>query len=258
MLLIPAIDLKEGHCARLFKGDFNAEVRYDGDPRELLRRYSALGAPWLHVADLDGAKDGAMANRARIFALASGRALKLQVGGDVRSKEVVEDLLAHGVDRVVVDSISVDEPRSVIAWLKRFGCERLCLAFDVRLDAFAVPRVRTRGWKRSTPLDLWRAIKPFLAHGLKHVLCTEVERDGTLEGPNLALYTQATAHMPQLAWQASGGVRNAKDLSALTATGVAAAICGKALLEGNINLKELQAFLLSESSPISTCATAPS
>ena len=240
MLLIPAIDLKEGHCARLFKGDFNAEVRYDGDPRELLRRYSALGAPWLHVADLDGAKDGAMANRALIFALASGRAIKLQVGGGVRSKEVIEDLLAHGVDRVVVDSISVDEPRSVIAWLKGFGCERLCLAFDVRLDAFAVPRVRTR------------------AHGLKHVLCTEVERDGTLEGPNLALYTQATAHMPQLAWQASGGVRNAKDLSALTATGVAAAICGKALLEGNINLKELQAFLLSESSPISTCATAPS
>jgi hypothetical protein len=102
-----------------------------------------------------------MANRALIFALASRRALKLQVGGGVRSKEVIEDLLAHGVDRVVVDSISVDEPRSVIAWLKRFGCERLCLAFDVRLDAFAVPRVRTRGWKRSTPLDLWRAIKPF-------------------------------------------------------------------------------------------------
>jgi hypothetical protein len=104
-----------------------------------------------------------MANRALIFALASGRAIKLQVGGGVRSKEVIEDLLAHGVDRVVVDSISVDEPRSVIAWLKRFGCERLCLAFDVRLDAFAVPRVRTRGWKRSTPLDLWRAIKPSYA-----------------------------------------------------------------------------------------------
>jgi phosphoribosylformimino-5-aminoimidazole carboxamide ribotide isomerase len=85
----------------------------------------------------------------------------LQVGGGVRSKEVIENLLARGVDRVVVDSISVDEPRSVIAWLKRFGCERLCLAFDVRLDAFAAPRVRTRGWKRSTPLDLWRAIKPF-------------------------------------------------------------------------------------------------
>jgi len=243
MLLIPAIDLKDGHCARLFKGDFNAQTHYDHEPKELLHRYSALGAPWLHVVDLDGAKDGEMGNRALILALASERALKLQVGGGVRSTEAIEDLLAHGVDRIVVGSTAIEAPRSVIAWLKRFGCERVCLAFDVLLDSFAVPRVRTRGWKRSTPLDLWRAVKPFLEYGLKHVLCTDVERDGTLAGPNLDLYTQATAHLPQLAWQASGGVRDAADLSALAATGVAAAICGKALLEGRINTKELQAFL---------------
>jgi phosphoribosylformimino-5-aminoimidazole carboxamide ribotide isomerase len=258
MLLMPAIDLKDGHCARLFKGDFKEETRYDYDPLELLRRYSALGAPWLHIVDLDGAKDGEMANRALTLTLAYARALKLQVGGGVRSREVIEDLLAHGVDRVVVGSAAVEEPRSVIAWLKRFGCERLCLAFDVRSDAFAVPRVRTRGWAKSTPLDLWRAVKPFLAHGLKHVLCTDIERDGTLAGPNLALYAQATAHLPQLSWQASGGVRNAEDLSALAATGVATAICGRALLEGRINLEELQAFLPSASSPVSTYATAPS
>jgi phosphoribosylformimino-5-aminoimidazole carboxamide ribotide isomerase len=243
MLLIPAIDLKDGRCTRLFKGDFNLQIHYGYEPKELLRRYSALGAPWLHVVDLDGAREGEMANRALVLALASERSLKLQVGGGVRSSEVIDDLLAHGVDRVVVGSAAVEEPRSVIAWLKRFGCERLCLAFDVRMDAFAVPRVRTRGWAKSTPLDLWRAIKPFLAHGIKHVLCTDVERDGTLGGPNVALYTQATAHLPQLSWQASGGVRDAADLSELAAAGVAAAICGKALLEERINLGELKAFL---------------
>jgi phosphoribosylformimino-5-aminoimidazole carboxamide ribotide isomerase len=122
MLLIPAIDLKDGKCARLFKGDFNAQTRYDYEPKELLRRYSAFGAPWLHVVDLDGAKDGEMANRALILALASERALKLQVGGGVRSTEAIEDLLAHGVDRIVVGSTAIEAPRLVIAWLKRFGC----------------------------------------------------------------------------------------------------------------------------------------
>jgi phosphoribosylformimino-5-aminoimidazole carboxamide ribotide isomerase len=255
MLLIPAIDLKDGHCVRLFKGNFNAQTAYGYDPQELLRRYGALGAPWLHVVDLDGAKDGAMANRSLVLALASERAPKLQVGGGIRSSEAIEDLLAHGVERVVVGSAAVEEPRSVIAWLKRFGAERVCLAFDVRLDPFSVPRVCTRGWTKRTPLDLWRAVEPFLARGLKHVLCTDIKRDGTLAGPNLALYTQAMVHLPHLAWQASGGVRDAADLAALAATGVAAAVSGRALLDGRINLKELHAFLPSASLPASTFAT---
>jgi phosphoribosylformimino-5-aminoimidazole carboxamide ribotide isomerase len=242
MLLIPSIDIKAGRCVRLCKGDFNAETRYDAGPQELQRRYSALGAPWLHVVDLDGAKDGAMVNRTLVLALASERALKLQVGGGIRSTEAIEDLFAHGVERVVVGSAAVEEPRSVIAWLKRFGRERVCLAFDVRSDALGMPRVRTRGWTKKVPHDLWRAVKPFLAHGLKHVLCTDIERDGTLAGPNLALYTQAMLHLPCLAWQASGGVRDAADLAALAATGVAAAVSGRALLEGRIKLEELHAL----------------
>jgi phosphoribosylformimino-5-aminoimidazole carboxamide ribotide isomerase len=258
MLLIPAIDLKDGRCVRLFQGNFNEETRYEPEPMELLRHYHALGAPWLHVVDLDGAKRGVMANRATVLALASERAVKLQVGGGVRSAETIEDLLAHGVERVVVGSTAVEEPRSAIAWLKRFGAERVCLAFDVGLDSFAVPRVRTRGWTKKTPLDLWRAVRPFLEHGLKHVLCTDIARDGTLTGPNLALYAQATAQMPQIAWIASGGVRGAADLSALVATGVTAAVAGKALLEGRIKTEEMKPFLPSASLPASTSATAPS
>jgi phosphoribosylformimino-5-aminoimidazole carboxamide ribotide isomerase len=258
MLLIPAIDLLDGRCVRLFKGDFDAQTRYEDDPQELLRRYSALGAPWLHVVDLDGARNGAAANRQIVLALACKHALKLQVGGGMRSAEAIADLFAHGVDRVVVGSAAVEEPQSVIGWLERFGSERVCLAFDVSLDARAAPRVRTRGWMHSTTLSLWSAVEPFLARGLKHVLCTDIERDGTLAGPNLALYRQAAGRLPQLAWQASGGVRNAADLVALAGTGVAAAVSGRALLDGRIKPEELQAFLPSASLPVLTCVTGAS
>lgn len=257
MLLIPAIDLRGGRCVRLWQGDFNAETRYQYGPAELLRRYSSLGAPWLHVVDLDAARDGISANQAIIVALARERAIKLQVGGGVRSERLIEVLLTAGVQRVVVGSAAIEEPQAVSRWLERFGNERVCLAFDVRLDAEAVPRVRTRGWTQGGALDLWHAVEPFMAHGLKHVLCTAIECDGTLAGPNVALYEQALTHYPGLAWQASGGVRDGADLVALAATGVAAAVSGTALLEERIKLEELQAFLPSASLPVSTSATAP-
>jgi phosphoribosylformimino-5-aminoimidazole carboxamide ribotide isomerase len=258
MLLIPAVDLKGGRCVRLWQGDFSAETPYEHEPTGLLRSYRALGAPWLHVVDLDGARDGAAANRTLVLARVAEHALKLQVGGGVRTAALVGDWLASGVDRVVVGSAAIEEPQAVIGWLERFGSERLCLAFDVRLDAAAVPRVHTRGWTRSTALDLWSALEPFRACGLKHVLCTDIDRDGTLAGPNLALYAEATRLFPEFAWQASGGVRDAADLTALVATGVAAAVSGRALLDGRINLQELHAFWPSASSPVSTSATAPS
>jgi phosphoribosylformimino-5-aminoimidazole carboxamide ribotide isomerase len=258
MLLIPAIDLKDGRCVRLLKGDFNSETRYECAPQDLLRRYRALGAPWLHVVDLDGARDGVGANSALVLALASAGTPKLQVGGGVRSAAVIERLLAAGIERVVVGSAAIEAPQAVGGWLARFGSERVCLAFDVRLDASGVARVHTHGWTRGTALELWEAIEPFRARGLKHVLCTDIDRDGALAGPNLALYAQATRRFPDLAWQASGGVRHSADLTALAATGVAAALSGKALLEGHIEAEELQAFLPNASLPASTSATAAS
>jgi phosphoribosylformimino-5-aminoimidazole carboxamide ribotide isomerase len=177
-------------------------------------------------------ESGARSSRSRLR-----RTLKLQVGGGVRSEESIEDLLSHGVERVVVGSAAVEEPQSVIAWLKRFGGERVCLAFDVRLDAFAVPRVRTRGWTKSTPLDLWRAVKPFLAHGLKHVLCTDVERDGTLAGPNLALYAQAAA--PYRSWRGRlpAACATPAICQRLRPPGAAAAVRARPYLTGRINLR---------------------
>ncbi len=243
MLLIPAIDLRHGRCVRLLKGDFRAETRYDLEPHELLGRYRALGATWLHVVDLDGAKDGALANRSIIVALASQRAVSLQVGGGVRSAAAIEDLLRQRVERVVVGSAAVERPDEVAGWMARFGPEHLCLAFDVRLDGGGVPRVRTRGWTEGGAVSLWEAVEPFRACGLQHVLCTDIDRDGALAGPNLDLYAEALRRFPDLAWQASGGVRDAADLAALARIGIGAAVSGKALLEERISPVELRPYL---------------
>jgi len=256
MLLIPAIDLRNGRCVRLFQGDFAAETRYQHAPAELLRRYRSFGASWLHIVDLDGAKDGVLANRNIIVALASEGDIRLQVGGGVRSTDTIDDLLKQGVARVVVGSTAVERPDEVSDWLVRYGPERICLAFDVRLDESGVPRVRTRGWTESTALSLWDAIARFPPDRLKHVLCTDIERDGALTGPNIDLYTQAQSRFPRLAWQASGGISNASDLAALARIGVAGAVSGKALLEDRITSEELRPFLHDASSPASMSATA--
>ena len=258
MLLIPAIDLRNGRCVRLFKGDFNAETRYEMEPQELLERYRSLGASWLHVVDLDGAKNGVLANRSAIVALASQRDVRVQAGGGMRSPEAIEDLLGQGVSRVVIGSAAVERPAEVAQWITRFGADRVCLALDVMLGTDGEPLVRTRGWTESTSVTLWKAIEPFLAVGLIHVLCTDIDRDGALTGPNIDLYRRGLERFPQLAWQASGGVRDAADLAALARAGVAAAVSGKALLEQRMTSEELRPFLPNASSPASTSATARS
>ncbi|HTU65413.1 MAG TPA: HisA/HisF-related TIM barrel protein [Steroidobacteraceae bacterium] len=258
MILIPSIDLRNGRCVRLLKGNFDQETRYDLEPHELLLRYRSLGASWLHVVDLDGAKDGKLANRSVIVRLASSRALKIQVGGGVRSTAVVDDLLRNGIDRVIVGSAAVEAPAEVQGWLKKYGPEKIGLAFDIRHDAGGVPRVLTRGWTKETKLSLWEAIDSYLPYGLKHVLCTDAELDGALAGPAVKLYEDGVKRYPQIAWQASGGVRSAADLAALAAIGSAAAISGKALLDELIKPSELLPFLPNASSPASTSATARS
>ena len=258
MLLIPAIDLRHGRCVRLYQGDFGAETRYEHEPHELLLRYRGLGASWLHVVDLDGAQNGVLANRSLIVALASQRAVRLQVGGGVRSAAAIDDLLRVGVERIVVGSAAVERPDEVADWIARFGSERICLAFDVRIDANGQPLVRTRGWTESTAVTLWDAIARYSAGSIKHVLCTDIERDGALSGPSIELYKTATRRFPGLGWQASGGVRDAADLKALAACGVAAAVSGKALLEERISAEELRPFFPDASSPASTSATARS
>jgi phosphoribosylformimino-5-aminoimidazole carboxamide ribotide isomerase len=243
MQLIPAIDLRDGHCVRLLHGDFDAETRYPTDAPTLLAKYRDLGADWLHVVDLDGARGGLPDNRAMILQLVAQKAVKLQVGGGLRNTAALAQMLDAGIQRVVVGSAALTQMEQVQAWLKHFGPDRITLAFDVSVDDDGVPRVMTHGWQRQSALDLWSALDHYTASDLRHVLCTDVGRDGALTGPNLSLYDEAVRRHPQMEWQASGGIRNAHDLHALAETGAAAAISGKALLEDLIPFEELQPFL---------------
>jgi phosphoribosylformimino-5-aminoimidazole carboxamide ribotide isomerase len=244
MLLIPAIDLRGGQCVRLLQGRFDAETVYASDPLEVLERYLAFGARRIHVVDLDGARDGSQGNRAaigRIVARAGREAV--QVGGGIRTRQVAEELFDLGVARVVVGSVAVTQPDEVASWLREFGPERVVLAFDVRLDDGGTPRLATHGWERQTQTSLWDAVERYLPAGLRHVLCTDVARDGALSGPNVELYRHCTRRFPNVAWQASGGVSEAADLDALAATGADSVISGRALLEGRLNAEELAPFL---------------
>jgi phosphoribosylformimino-5-aminoimidazole carboxamide ribotide isomerase len=243
MLLIPSIDIRGGQCVRLLRGDFAAETVYDATPQATLERYLSLGARWLHVVDLDGARDGQLGNRDLIATLAAHREARIQVGGGVRRRETIDALLALGVARVVIGSAAVDAVADTRDWLQTFDSERVCLAFDVGLDAQGTPRLRTHGWRTATTRTLWEAVAEYQSAGLRHVLCTDVARDGALEGPNVDLYREAVRRHPDIAWQASGGISVAGDLAALAACGVAAAISGKALLEKRISTEALQPYL---------------
>ncbi len=249
MLLIPAIDLREGRCVRLYQGDFDAETRYPHEPLELLAHYRALGARWVHVVDLDGARDGEPLNREVIGALAAESGVHIQAGGGIRSVQRIEALLGAGVARVVIGSAAVERPGEVREWLERFGPERLCLALDVRLGEHGDPQVRTRGWREAGAASLWNVLTQYPPGSVRHVLCTDIARDGALGGPNVDLYAAAQRRRPDLAWQASGGVRDAQDLHRLERSGVAAAVSGKALLEERMTAEELIRFLPDASSP---------
>jgi phosphoribosylformimino-5-aminoimidazole carboxamide ribotide isomerase len=246
MHLIPAIDLRDGRCVRLLHGDFDAETRYAAEPEALLSKYRSLGANWLHVVDLDAARGGTLDNRAIILRLAALRAVKLQVGGGLRNTAALAQMLDAGVERVVVGSAALTHVAQVQSWLEHFGADRITLAFDVSIDNNEPPRVMTHGWQQRSEHTLWNAVDFYVASQLKHVLCTDVGRDGALTGPNIELYGEAVRRYPQIEWQASGGIRNAHDLHGLAETGAAAAISGKALLEDLIPVEELRPFLRNE------------
>ena len=243
MLLIPSIDLRGGHCVRLLKGEFHAETRYEVDPVELLEGYADAGVRWLHLVDLDGARDGTPGNQALIARMAAQQRIRIQLGGGLRTRALAEAALSAGVSRVVIGSAAVENPALLRELLVAHGAEAVNLAIDVRVDDSGVPRVRTRGWVQEHALSLWELLESFADTPLKHVLCTDIQRDGALTGPGFTLYAEALRRFPRIAWQASGGISSAADLARLAAMGMAAAVSGKALLEGRISMEELQPYL---------------
>ncbi len=243
MRLIPAIDLRGGRCVRLRQGDFAAETVFDIEPAALLDRYGDWGAGWTHIVDLDAARDGAAVNDAVIDSLIARRDMRLQVGGGLRSRREVELILKRGAARAVIGSLAVAQSHEVRSLLADFGPDRLTIAFDIRADAKGTPLLATHGWREQTGLSLWEALETLTGSKVKHVLCTDVTRDGMLSGPNLDLYDEALRRFPEVEWQASGGIRDARDLAALADLGVAAAVSGRALLENRISPEELLPFL---------------
>ena len=242
MELIPAIDIRDGRCVRLLRGDFDRETRYELDPVKLAVRYRDAGARWLHVVDLDGAKRGEPQNLPLVERMRDASGLKIQLGGGLRTHDALVRALSIA-ERAVIGSLAVTDPTTVGAWLDELGGERLTLALDVRLGADGTPTIATHGWTKASAVTLAEAVERYLAHGLRHVLCTDIDRDGALSGPNVALYAGCVRRWPQIAFVASGGVRDARDLTALASVGVAGTVSGKALLEGTLTPEEMKPFL---------------
>jgi phosphoribosylformimino-5-aminoimidazole carboxamide ribotide isomerase len=242
MKIIPAIDLKDGKCVRLYKGDFDKTTEYSNDPVEMGRRFSALDVRDLHMVDLDGARSGEQKNHAIVQAIAAETGLDIQLGGGIRDRSSVAKWLNNGVRRCVIGSMAINEVRTVAEWLAEFGSERIVLALDVKLAADGTPMLTTHGWTEDVGVSLWDCIDSYSGSGLKHVLCTDVSRDGAMAGPNIELYVEALRRCPGLEWQASGGVRNIGDLDQLRSCGLPAAISGRALLDGEITASEVASF----------------
>lgn len=237
MIVYPAIDLKDGVCVRLMHGRFDQVTRYDESPPARLAAFAAEGAQWVHVVDLDGAEAGRAMQHGLIGELATSVAVKIQSGGGVRSEADVERLLAAGVSRVVVGSLAVTKSDEVLAWLDRFGSERITLALDVKYED-GVPVPALKGWTLSAGVDLWSVLDRYPSDLLTHVLMTDVGRDGALTGPNLDLLGEARARRPELKIQASGGVATLHDLTAARAIGCDGAIVGRAIYEGRFTVVE--------------------
>lgn len=242
MKIIPAVDLKNGACVRLYKGDFNKTTLYNTDPVAMARQLSALDVADLHVVDLDGARSGRQANYDAVAAIAEQSDLNVQVGGGIRSRDDVAAWLDNGVTRCVVGSVAINNPQRVQEWIAEFGAESIVLALDVNTNDVDVPMLMSQGWTEESGISLWECLNAYYPFSRHHVLCTDIDRDGAMEGPNLALYTEILKRYPGLQLQASGGVRNVQDLEALRALGLPAAISGRALLDGAISANEVSTF----------------
>ena len=242
MKIIPAIDLIGGKCVRLLKGDFAQSTEYSDDPAAVARRFAALGLGDLHLVDLDGARTGEPGNRTIVRQIAAESSAEIQLGGGIRSGDDVRNWLGAGVVRCVVGSVAIRKPDTVKAWLNDYGTESIVLALDVRLDTGNTPVLTTHGWTRDSGISLWDCLDDYRKAGARHVLCTDVSRDGAMAGPNIALYTEILARYEGLQLQASGGVRSIGDMRELRTRGLPAAITGRALLDGEITDEEIAAF----------------
>ena len=232
--LIPAIDIINGQCVRLTKGDYDQKTVYSDSPAKMAKSFETLGFQRLHVVDLDGAKSKHIVNDAVLKAITTETNLTVDFGGGIKTDEDIEKAFAAGAAMVTVGSIAVANPGRFMGWLGKYGAERMILGADGRHGKISI-----NGWKEDSDEDLLPFLKKYVDAGVKHVLCTEISKDGTLAGPAVDLYRRVMETYPALHLIASGGVSSKEDIIALDAAGIPAVVFGKAIYEGKINLKEL-------------------
>lgn len=233
MISIPAIDIIQGKVVRLTKGEFDQQTNYDTDLVTLAKTFEDAGAERLHIIDLDAAR-GRAHNRDIIYEVLKATNLKVQLGGGIRSKVVLDECLDNGVAACIIGSLAVKDKEVVTQWLNTYGSDRIIIGTDVR-DNF----IATDGWLRTSNIGIEEFVRYYQTIGAKQFLCTDIALDGTLAGPSLALYQRLTKQFSNLHIIASGGVSSLEDLDKLSASGVSAVVIGKALLEGKIDIKKL-------------------
>lgn len=241
MILIPAIDIINGQCVRLTKGDYDTKKVYHEDPVEAAKAFEGAGLTHVHVVDLDGARAKHIVNAKVLEDIATKTSLQVDFGGGIKSATDLQTAFDCGASQVTLGSIAVTAPELVQEWLNTFGAARLILGADAKNR-----RIATHGWEQDSGIDVLDFVKDYAQKGFEYVLCTDVTKDGMLAGPSLELYYELLAALPKIALIASGGVSTMDDLYQLEELGCSAAIIGKAIYEGKISLKELEAYQLEQ------------
>ena len=232
--LIPAIDIIEGKCVRLTQGDYNSKKIYNENPVEVAREFADYGIRRLHIVDLDGAKSQHVVNHKVVEQIRQATDLVIDFGGGIKSDEDLRKAFGAGASMVTIGSLAVKEPATFLRWLSLFGSEHIILGADVKQGNISI-----NGWQEEDGEQLVPFVRRYVDNGVKQVLCTDISKDGMLQGPSVDLYRQLLSTFPDLYLIASGGVSCIDDIKALDAAGVPAVVFGKAIYEGKINLSEL-------------------
>lgn len=232
--LIPAIDLIEGKCVRLTKGDYDTKKVYSEDPVSLAQEFEQLGFKRLHLVDLDGAKSKHVVNDKVLSEICRKTSLVVDFGGGIKSKDDLEKVYNAGAAMATAGSIAATAPDVVFAWIEKYGADKLVLGADARDGKISI-----NGWKEDSELELTDFISTYMQRGIRNVLCTDIHKDGMLQGPNVELYSHIMQRFPDCHLIASGGVSSIEDLEALDNAGIPAVVFGKAIYEGKIDLKKL-------------------
>ena len=239
MRIIPAIDIIDGKCVRLTKGDYSTQKIYNEDPLEVAKAFEGSGVSYLHLVDLDGAKSKSIVNHKVLEKLATNTGLKIDFGGGLKSDEDLRIAFASGAKQITVGSIAIKEPRIFKQWLKQYGSEKIILGADVKGDFIAVS-----GWMETSDKTIVPFIKKYQDEGIQYVICTDISKDGMMEGPSFGLYKSLLIECPEIKLIASGGVSDISELPQLADIGCESVIIGKAIYEKKVSLKSIEMYIL--------------